>query len=111
MEADQPLRLCIVGLGGNAGVPGCGVGMLAPDRLNNTASTRKPMIQHLSPSLRSALYALRGGFLVRPLVIVLTLGAAGAIFSDVEERLPAIRALVPETLFPSQAILRSRRRF
>jgi uncharacterized membrane protein len=61
------------------------------------------MIQHLSPSLRSALYALRGGFLVRPFVIVLTLGAAGAIFSDIEERLPAVRALVPETLFPSQA--------
>ena len=61
------------------------------------------MIQHLSPSLRSALYALRGGFLVRPLMIALTLGAAGALFSDFEERLPAVRALVPEALFPSQA--------
>jgi len=61
------------------------------------------MDQHLSPSLRSALYALRGGFLVRPLVIVLTLGAAGAIVSDLEERLPAVRALVPHTLFPSRA--------
>jgi uncharacterized membrane protein len=61
------------------------------------------MIQHLSPSLRSALYALRGGFLVRPLVIALALGVAGAIFSDVEERLPIVRALIPKTLFPSQA--------
>src|SRR5271166_4292004 len=61
------------------------------------------MIQHLSPSLRSALYALRGGFLVRPLVIALTLGAAGAILSEAEESLPDVRALIPRTLFPSQA--------
>ena len=29
--------------------------------------------------LRSTLYALRGGFLVRPLVIALVFGAAGAV--------------------------------
>src|SRR5208283_2622467 len=69
----------------------------------NTWCARKPMIQHLLPSLRSALYALRGGFLVRPLVIALTLGAAGAILSEAEESLPDVRALIPETLFPSQA--------
>ena len=57
----------------------------------------------LSPSLRSAIYALRGGFLVRPLVIVLVLGVAGAVFSDLEERLPVLQGLVPTTLFPSPA--------
>ncbi|ARN79878.1 DUF2254 domain-containing protein [Methylocystis bryophila] len=61
------------------------------------------MIQTLSPPLRATLYALRGGFLVRPLAIVLTLGLAGAMVSDVEERLPAIRTLVPGILFPSRA--------
>ena len=52
---------------------------------------------------RSALYSLRGGFLVRPFVIAITLGAAGAVFSSLEERFPSIRSLVPETLFPAQA--------
>lgn len=61
------------------------------------------MPQPLSPPLRSALYALRGGFLVRPLVIVLALGGAGALLSEVEERFPVIREFVPKTLFPSQA--------
>ena len=57
----------------------------------------------LSPSLRSAIYALRGGFLVRPLLIVLVLGVAGAVLSDLEERLPVLQGLVPLTLFPSPA--------
>ena len=49
----------------------------------------------------SALYALRGGFLVRPFVIALALGAAGALLTELEERVPAISALVPSVLFPS----------
>lgn len=57
----------------------------------------------LSPPLRAALYALRGGFLVRPLVIVLFLGASGAVLSELEELYPGIRVVVPQTLFPSQA--------
>jgi uncharacterized membrane protein len=61
------------------------------------------MSRPLLKPLRSALYALRGGFLVRPLAIALALGGAGALISEVEERFPAIRALVPRTLFPSQA--------
>jgi uncharacterized membrane protein len=51
---------------------------------------------------RSISYALRGGFLVRPLIIALLLGAAGAILSSLEETIPAISAWLPETLFPSR---------
>lgn len=59
----------------------------------------------ISPTalLRSTLYALRGGFLLRPLAIALTLGTCGALLSELEERFPAIRRLVPRLLFPSQA--------
>jgi len=53
--------------------------------------------------LSSATYAFRGGFLIRPFIIALTLGAAGAVFSWLEEDVPAIGSLVPRILFPSQA--------
>jgi len=52
---------------------------------------------------RSAMYALRGGFLIRPFVIAVLLGIAGAVMSSVEETLPAIDLWIPETLFPSRA--------
>jgi uncharacterized membrane protein len=51
---------------------------------------------------RSALYALRGGFLIRPFVIAVLLGAAGAVMSSVEEAVPAIGPWIPEILFPSR---------
>ncbi len=60
------------------------------------------MFSFLSPSRRSLIYALRGGFLVRPLAIALTLGAAGATLSDLEERFPGLRSLAPKILFPSE---------
>jgi len=60
------------------------------------------MINLSSPSFRALLYALRGGFLVRPLLIVVTLGASGAVLSALEESTPAMRALVPRILFPSE---------
>ncbi len=50
---------------------------------------------------RSIAYALRGGFLVRPLAIALFLGATGAILSSLEETYPSVSAWLPETLFPS----------
>jgi uncharacterized membrane protein len=53
--------------------------------------------------LSSASYAFRGGFLIRPFIIALTLGVAGAVFSWLEEDVPAIGSLVPRILFPSQA--------
>ena len=48
-------------------------------------------------------HAFRGGFLIRPFLIVIALGTLGAVLSSLEEQFPAIRAFVPETLFPSQA--------
>jgi uncharacterized membrane protein len=52
---------------------------------------------------RSVLYALRGGFLLRPFVIALVLGTVGAVLSSLEEKFPAIAAFVPDVLFPSRA--------
>ncbi|MGA3000651.1 MAG: DUF2254 domain-containing protein [Acetobacteraceae bacterium] len=52
--------------------------------------------------LRSAAYALRGGFLVRPLVIALLLGLCGAVLSSIEQANPVIATWVPATLFPSR---------
>jgi uncharacterized membrane protein len=51
--------------------------------------------------LRSVGYALRGGFLVRPLVIAVILGLCGAVLSSVEEAAPVAATWVPTTLFPS----------
>jgi len=48
------------------------------------------------------MYALRGGFLVRPLVIAVLLGLAGAVVSSLEEYIPAAAAWLPTTLFPSR---------
>ena len=59
------------------------------------------MLNQLPLRLRSAGYALRGGFLVRPLVIAVVLGTCGAVLSSVEEAVPSLSAWVPATLFPS----------
>jgi uncharacterized membrane protein len=53
--------------------------------------------------LRHAIYNLRGGFLVRPLTIALTLGGAGALLSSLEETVPAVSNWVPRIIFPSHA--------
>ncbi len=53
--------------------------------------------------LRHAMYNLRGGFLIRPLTIALSLGCAGAFLSWLEEEYPTASAWVPTTLFPSHA--------
>jgi uncharacterized membrane protein len=53
--------------------------------------------------LRRATYNLRGGFLIRPLTIALTLGCAGAFFSYLEEQYPAVGGWVPTVVFPSHA--------
>ena len=49
------------------------------------------------------MYALRGGFLIRPLLISLALGFAGMTLSSLEESFPIISAWVPQALFPSRA--------
>lgn len=53
--------------------------------------------------LRHVMYNLRGGFLLRPLIIALTLGFAGAALSWVEESFPVLSEFVPKALFPSHA--------
>jgi uncharacterized membrane protein len=60
------------------------------------------MHERLAVMMHATVYALRGGFLVRPLVIALVLGISGAILSSAEEALPQIGAWIPEVLFPSR---------
>jgi uncharacterized membrane protein len=59
------------------------------------------MFERLPVLFRSAMYALRGGFLIRPLAIAVILGIAGAALSSLEEATPQISAWIPNTLFPS----------
>ena len=61
------------------------------------------MKQRLPFLLREIMYNLRGGFLIRPLIIALTLGCAGAVLSGLEETFPLIGSWLPSTLFPSHA--------
>ncbi len=49
------------------------------------------------------MYNLRGGFLVRPLSIALTLGCIGAALSELEEAFPVLGGWTPGALFPSHA--------
>jgi uncharacterized membrane protein len=51
---------------------------------------------------RAIAYGLRGGFLIRPFVIALALGVAGAALSSLEEKVPTLGAWVPVMLFPSR---------
>jgi len=59
------------------------------------------MHERLSLMLRSALYALRGGFLIRPFLIALFFGATGALLSYAEEYSPGLGAWIPVVLFPA----------
>jgi uncharacterized membrane protein len=60
------------------------------------------MFEHLRVLFRSAMYALRGGFLIRPFAIAVILGTAGAVLSSLEESMPEIGVWIPSTLFPSR---------
>jgi uncharacterized membrane protein len=60
------------------------------------------VLKQLPLRLRSIGYALRGGFLVRPLVIAILLGLCGAVLSSLEEAAPVAATWVPATLFPSR---------
>ncbi len=57
--------------------------------------------ERLFLSFRHAMYSLRGGFLVRQLIIAPALGCAGALLSALEETVPGLGAWVPKILFPS----------
>jgi len=59
--------------------------------------------ERLFLSFRHVTYTLRGGFLVRPLIIALTLGLTGALLSALEETVPALNTVAPTVLFPSHA--------
>lgn len=61
------------------------------------------MIERLRFLLRRVIYNLRGGFLVRPAIIALALGCAGAVLSWIEEADPSIADWVPHVLFLSHA--------
>ena len=58
-------------------------------------------MNRLPLQLRKVAHALRGGFLVRPLVIAIVMGICGAVLSSVEEAQPIVSAWVPVVLFPS----------
>ena len=60
------------------------------------------MFDRLPALFRSGLYALRGGFLVRPLAIALVLGVIGAVLSSLEESFSEIGDWIPKVLFPSR---------
>jgi uncharacterized membrane protein len=61
------------------------------------------MNKRLPLLLRHIMYNLRGGFLVRPLIIAVLLGSLGALLSWVEEAEPWVSSWVPVMLFPSHA--------
>jgi len=52
---------------------------------------------------RHVVYNLRGGFLVRPLTIALTLGCVGAFLPWFEESDPAFGSWIPKVLSPARA--------
>src|SRR6202163_827814 len=60
------------------------------------------MFERFRDLFRSAMYALRGGFLIRPLVIAVVLGAAGARLSSLGAATLLISAWIPSVLFPSR---------
>jgi uncharacterized membrane protein len=61
------------------------------------------VIERLRLLFRHILYNLRGGFLIRPVIIALTLGCAGALLSWTEETHPWMGDWVPRVLFFSHA--------
>jgi uncharacterized membrane protein len=61
------------------------------------------VIERLRLLFRHIVYNLRGGFLIRPVLIALALGAGGAVLSWTEESTPSIGDWVPQVLFLSHA--------
>jgi len=61
------------------------------------------MKERLVLFFRRAIYEMRGGFLVRPLLIALVLGCTGALLSWAEETAPGLNSWLPAVLFPSRS--------
>ncbi|MHB8636621.1 MAG: DUF2254 domain-containing protein [Fimbriimonadaceae bacterium] len=59
------------------------------------------MIKLLSSLFRHTAYNLRGGFLVRPLLIAVSIGTCGLLLSQVEAAIPELTNWIPLSLFPS----------
>lgn len=60
-------------------------------------------ISRLTTFLRHVMYNLRGGFLVRPVIIALTLGLLGLIFSVIEETSPIFTSWGDNSYFPANS--------
>jgi len=61
------------------------------------------MLKRLPILFRNLLYNLKGGFLVRPLIIALGLGLVGGVLSSMEEEIPGLSNWAPKFLFPTHA--------
>lgn len=61
------------------------------------------MIKIIKQLLRHATYNLRGGFLVRPLIIAVVMGCGGMLLSQLEAAYPALSGWAPSCFFPSHA--------
>ncbi len=59
------------------------------------------MKNHLPQIAHYIKYSLRGGFLVRPLIIALILGSFGNLLPHLEQFFPLADAFVPHAMFPS----------
>lgn len=57
----------------------------------------------MTVSFRKLRFLLQGGFLIRPFIIAVSLGAAGAVLSQMEENMPFMSAWVPTVIFPSKS--------
>ena len=65
--------------------------------------SKNPLIKRIPLMFRHIMYNLRGGFLIRPLLIALGLGGAGAILSCLEEEFPRVSTWVPSIIFPTHS--------
>ena len=80
-----------------------GAHTLIADAVCRQPRSKATVIERLRLLFRRVIYALRGGFLVRPLLISVVLGLAGMMLSSLEESHPTLSAWVPEALFPSRS--------
>ena len=60
------------------------------------------MRRHQPVYLEKVIYNLRGGFLVRPLIIAIIMGCSGILLSMLEQAYPAIGGFLPRMLFPTR---------
>ena len=60
------------------------------------------MRRHQPVYLEKVVYNLRGGFLVRPLIIAIIMGCSGILLSMLEQAYPAIGGFLPRMLFPTR---------